>query len=137
MLLRRRTAPVTVSSRQASECWTLTAGASELTENDTRTIVSATDSVMVNMRAENGVPYAHADSVRLYPSNPACYSAALVYDSLRASRADTTGHYPIAPFRIFGTKVYIGTVLEHTGGYREYIVFDSALAVKGKLQLGS
>lgn len=132
-----RTSPVVRAIPQTSACWTLSEGDLDLTARDTRTIVSATDSVAVDLREENGIPSAHADSVRLYPSDPACDSAAHVYDSVRAARGDTTGHYPIALYRIFGTKVYIGTVLERIGGYREYVVFDSTFSVKGKLHMGS
>ena len=132
-----RTPPVVRAIPQTSACWTLTEGALRLTANDMRTTVSSTNSVIASVRAENGVPCAHADSVRLYPSDPACDSAALVYDSVRAARGDTTGHYPIALYRILGTKVYIGTVLARIGGYREYVVFDSTFSVKGKFHMGS
>ena len=115
---------------------TLSEGDSDIIMHDTRTIVSATDTVMANMRTDNGVPTAHADSIKLFPSAAACDSAALVYDSLRASRGDTTGHRPIALLRILGTKVFIGTQLQDWVGFREYVVFDATDSFKGKIYLG-
>jgi hypothetical protein len=121
--------------RKSPACWLLTEGEVSLTTQDTRTIISAKDSVMVNMRTERGVPYAPEDSVRLYASSSACDSAAAAYDALRASKGDTAGHFPVALFRIYGTKVYIGTALDGRHGCREYVAFDSIFTIKGTLHL--
>lgn len=99
------------------------------------------DSAYAHLRSSRSIPTVVPDSVQFYSVGLACDSVAAAYQVLRLGDGSPNVLIPVVLLRLGATKAYLGTALINLGGnaarYREFVVLDSAFAIKGRFSLGS